>query len=251
MLISVHLIANTLEVRLCRPEVLNALSLELLQELQQTLQHTAQQKEVRAVLLTGEGRGFCAGADLLSTPLQEDVEHIVKTYYNPIIHLLATMPKPTVAAINGVAAGAGLSLALACDLRLMSEQATLTTGFSKIGLSLDAGMSYFLPRLVGRGRAFELAYSSRSLSATEALKLGLVETVLPHSEFAEAALAIAQNLAQGPASLAMIKQLLGHKDLEEQLNLEASLQAQAAKTDDAKEGIMAFTEKRKADFQKK
>ena len=160
------------------------------------------------------------------------------------------MPKPTLAAINGVAAGAGLSLALACDMRLMSEQAVLTVGFTKIGLSLDAGMSYFLPKLVGRGRAFELAYSNRNVTANEALNLGLVESVLPSEEFAETAFSLAKDLAQGPASFALVKELFSSDDLEKQLGLEAKAQAQAAKTNDAKEGIMAFVQKRKANFRR-
>jgi 2-(1,2-epoxy-1,2-dihydrophenyl)acetyl-CoA isomerase len=240
--------AHTLTITLNRPEVLNALSLELLQELKESLQEASEQKEVRAILLIGKGRGFCAGADLSSTPLDQNVASIVETYYNPVIRLLATMPKPVIAAINGVAAGAGLSLALACDVRLMSEQANLTVGFTKIGLSLDAGMSYFLPKLVGRGKAFELSYSNRNITSNEALSLGLVETVLPADSFHEAAFRIANDLAQGPYSLALVKQLLNSDDLDKQLRLEATLQAQAAQSSDAREGIMAFVQKRKAGF---
>jgi 2-(1,2-epoxy-1,2-dihydrophenyl)acetyl-CoA isomerase len=242
---------HTLEIRLNRPEVLNALSLELLTELKQVLLEASEAKDIRAVLLTGEGRGFCAGADLTSTPLGGDVQSVVETYYNPIIMLLAKMPKPVVAAINGVAAGAGMSLVLACDIRVMSEQAVLTTGFTKIGLSLDAGMSFFLPRLLSRGRAFELAYSNRTIDADEALDLGLVERVLPSEGFAEAAFMFAKELAQGPASFALVKELLNNvasNNLEDQLKLESILQAKAAQTQDVKEGIKAFAEKRKASF---
>jgi 2-(1,2-epoxy-1,2-dihydrophenyl)acetyl-CoA isomerase len=243
---------NVLRIRLNRPDVLNALTLELLSELKTALTDAANNKGIRAVLLTGEGRGFCAGADLAANLLGQDVEHIVKNYYNSVVHLLATMPKPTVAAINGIAAGAGMSLALACDCRLISDKAALTVGFTKIGLSLDAGMSFFLPRLVGRGRAFELAYSNRTLSAAEALQLGLAETLLPSEGFADAAFTFAKELASGPASYAFAKQLLNHSaDLEEQLRLEATLQAKAAKTSDASEGIRAFAEKRKAAFKGK
>jgi 2-(1,2-epoxy-1,2-dihydrophenyl)acetyl-CoA isomerase len=240
---------NTMRIRLNRPDVLNALTLELLTELKDVLNDATNNPDVRAVLLTGEGRGFCAGADLAANLLGQDVEAIVKNYYNPVIHLLATMPKPVIAAINGVAAGAGMSLALACDYRLISNKAALTVGFTKIGLSLDAGMSFFLPRLVGRGRVFELAYSNRTLSAQEALQLGLAETVLPSEGFAEAAFGFAKELAAGPASYSYAKQLLNASgSLEEQLSLEATLQAKAAKTQDASEGIRAFAEKRKAAF---
>jgi 2-(1,2-epoxy-1,2-dihydrophenyl)acetyl-CoA isomerase len=249
MMITQRFEAQTLEIRLNRPEVLNALSLELLQELKHALGEAAQRGDVRAVLLTGEGRGFCAGADLAKLPMGQNVESTVETYFNPIIRLLATMPKPVIAAINGVAAGAGMSLALACDVRFMSEHATLTVGFTKIGLSLDAGMSYFLPKLVGRGRAFELSYSNRNVSANEALNLGLVETILPAEGFHDAALQIVKGLAQGPYSFALAKQLLNTDDLDKQLRLEATVQAQAAQSSDAREGIMAFVQKRKARFE--
>jgi 2-(1,2-epoxy-1,2-dihydrophenyl)acetyl-CoA isomerase len=239
---------HALEIRLNRPEVLNALSLELLQELKEVLAEAAERSDVRAVLLTGEGRGFCAGADLAKLPLGQNVENTVETYFNPVIRLLATMPKSVIAAINGIAAGAGMSLALACDMRLISEQAALTVGFTKIGLSLDAGMSYFLPKLVSRGRAFELAYSNRTISANEALNLGLAETMLPAENFHDAAFVIAKHLAQGPYSLALVKELFNGDDLDKQLRLEATLQAKAAQSTDAKEGIMAFVQKRKASF---
>jgi 2-(1,2-epoxy-1,2-dihydrophenyl)acetyl-CoA isomerase len=241
---------NALRIRLNRPEVLNALTLELLSELKDALTNASQQIDIRAVLLTGEGRGFCAGADLAATKM-ENVKEVVETYYNPVIYLLATMPKPVIAAINGVAAGAGMSLTLACDMRLISEQAVLTAGFTKIGLSLDAGMSFFLPRLVSRGRAFELAYSNRSITSAEALQLGLVEKVLPGDGFADAAFAFVKELAHGPASFSLVKQLFNEtatNDLEKQLKLEATLQQQAAHTFDAGEGIRAFKEKRKPNF---
>jgi 2-(1,2-epoxy-1,2-dihydrophenyl)acetyl-CoA isomerase len=181
----------------------------------------------------------------------EQVQSIVETYYNPVIHLLATMPKPVIAAINGVAAGAGMSLTLACDMRVMSEVAVLTAGFTKIGLSLDAGMSFFLPRLVGRGLAFELAYSNRNVTSAEAFQLGLVEKALPSEGFADAAFTVAKDLAQGPASFGIVKQLFNkaeQDELEKQLKVEAVLQQQAAHTHDVSEGIRAFKEKRKPNF---
>jgi 2-(1,2-epoxy-1,2-dihydrophenyl)acetyl-CoA isomerase len=244
---------NALRIRLNRPDVLNALTLELLSELKQVLADAREQKDIQAILLTGEGRGFCAGADLAATKM-ENVKEVVETYYNPVIHLLATMPKPVIAAINGVAAGAGMSLTLACDMRLMSEGAVLTAGFTKIGLSLDAGMSFFLPRLVSRGRAFELAYSNQNITSAEALQLGLVERVLPGEGFAEAAFAFTKEFAHGPASFAFVKQLFNEtstNDLEKQLGLEATLQQQAAQTHDASEGITAFREKRRPRFRGK
>ncbi len=244
--------ANALKITLNRPDVLNALSLELLGELRDALREAADDKNVRAVLLTGAGRGFCAGADLGSTSLGSSTKDIIETYYNPVAHALATMPKPVVAAVNGVAAGAGMSLALACDLRLLSANASFAVGFTRIGLVMDASASYFLPRLVGRARAFELAYSGRRVGAEEALALGLGETLLPADGFAEAAWAFIKELAAGPTrSFALVKEQLNaspHNDLEGQLALEATLQAQASGTADVLEGIGAFSEKRPPRF---
>ena len=236
-----------LTVSLNRPQVLNALTLELLEELQAALKEAADES-VRAVLLTGEGRGFCSGADLSATTLGRDTAQIVETYYNPVATALTSLPKPVIAAVNGVAAGAGLSLALACDFRLLSEAAVLTLGFSRIGLVLDASMSYTLPRLVGPARALELAYTGRKLAADEALKLGLGELLLPAEGFSEKASEFAQALAEGPTqSYARIKtQIAASLDnkLETQLGLEARLQGEASQTGDFAEGVKAFAEKR-------
>ena len=244
--------ANALKITLNRPEVLNALSLELLGALRDALSEAADDSGVRAVLLTGAGRGFCAGADLATTGPDSDVKHVVETYYNPVARLLAAMPKPVVAAVNGVAAGAGMSLALACDLRLLSAEASFAVGFTRVGLVMDASASYFLPRLVGRGRAFELAYSGRRVGAEEALRLGLGETLLPADGFAEAAWAFVKELAAGPTrSFALVKELLNaspHNDLEAQVALEADLQAQVSRTADVREGVRAFAEKRPPRF---
>ncbi len=245
--------ANALRITLNRPDVLNALSLELLGELRDALGEAADDKSVRAVLLTGAGRGFCAGADLSTTGPGSDTKDLIETYYNPVARSLATMPKPVVAAVNGVAAGAGMSLALACDMRLLSANASFAVGFTRIGLVMDASASYFLPRLVGRGRAFELAYSGRRVGAEEALRLGLGETLLPADGFGEAAWAFVKELAAGPTrSFALVKEQLDaspHNDLEAQLGLEAALQAQASQTADVREGVRAFSEKRPPRFE--
>ena len=236
-----------LTLTLNRPQVLNALTLELLEELGSALAEAAD-SAVRAVLLTGAGRGFCSGADLTATALDEDTTSIVETYYNPVATALASLQKPVIAAVNGVAAGAGMSLALACDLRLLSSAAVFTLGFSRIGLVMDASMSYTLPRLVGPARTLELAYTGRKVAAEEALELGLGELILPAEGFTAKAAEFAQALAEGPTqSYARIKVEVAaslENTLEAQLALEARLQGEAAQTEDFAEGVKAFAEKR-------
>lgn len=243
---------GALGIRLNRPEVLNALSLELLSELREALTQAAADPEVRAVLLSGAGRGFCAGADLASTGVDAAIGELIEGYYNPVVRMIVAMPKPVVAAVNGVAAGAGLSLALACDLRLLSPKATFVVGFSGIGLALDASSSYFLPRLLGRARALELAYTNRRVGAEEALALGLGERLLDEEGFEAESWAFARQLARGPTrSFGLIKwQLTASEssDLETQLALEAELQTEAAKSEDAREGVAAFKAKRPPRF---
>ena len=240
-----------LRLALNRPDVLNALTPELLSELRAALT-LAEADEVRAVLLTGEGRGFCSGADLGATAIAGNAQEVVETFYNPVVQALMTLPKPVVAAVNGVAAGAGMSLALACDLRLLSENAAFALGFSRIGLVMDAGMSYTLPRLVGPARALELAYSGRKLGAGEAKALGLGELILPAEGFAGAATEFAKTLSEGPTqSYARIKAQVAaslEHTLLEQLALEARLQGEASRTEDFKEGLHAFGEKRPPQF---
>ena len=241
-----------LRVTLNRPDVLNALSLDLLGELRDALQEAAAADDVRAVLLTGAGRGFSAGADLASTPLDGDFEDLIETYYNPVVRAIATMPKPVIAGVNGVAAGAGMSLALACDTRLLSSSAAFAVGFTGIGLVMDASASYFLPRLVGRGRAFELTYTGRKVGPEEALSLGLGEQIVSAEDFAQTAWELTQRLAQGPTkAFAMVKEELNasaHQGLEAQLRLEAKLQEVASNTADVREGVSAFREKRAPNF---
>ncbi len=243
---------GALRILMDRPRVLNALSAEMLDELREALE-VAARPEVRAVLLTGEGRGFSAGADLASTPVDADIRALLERSYHPIVRALTELPKPVVAGVNGIAAGAGMSLALACDLRLLSSRASFAIGFTGVGLVMDASCSYSLPRLVGLGRAFELVYSGRRVPAEEAVAMGLGEQVLDADSFAEAAWDQVKRLAGGPTlAFALAKRELRaslHNDLDAQLALEAEMQGRAAASRDVREGLAAFTEKRAARFE--
>lgn len=243
---------GALRITLDRPDVLNALSPDSLRELAGALQGPAADPEVRAVLLTGAGRGFCAGADLGTTSVGADIGAMLEELYHPVVRAIAQLPKPVVAGVNGIAAGAGLSLALACDMRLLSGSASFAVGFTGIGLALDAGSSFFLPRVVGIGRAFELAYGGRRVGAEEAVGLGLGEVILDADAFAVEAFGYVQRLAKGPtAGFAQVKRELRASlgnDLERQLAVEAEAQAAAAASEDVKEGIAAFREKRAPAF---
>lgn len=243
---------GALRITLDRPEVLNALTLELLLELADALTGRAAEESVRAVLITGAGRGFCAGADLGSTEVSGEIGELLERHYHPVVRAIAALEKPVVAGVNGVAAGAGLSLALAADYRLLAENASFTVGFTGIGLVMDAGGSYYLPRLVGLGRALELAFSNRRVSAEEAVAIGLGEKILP-GDFAEEAFREVERLAQGPTyGYALLKRELRASlgnDLEAQLALEADSQSKAAASSDLREGIAAFKEKRPPRFE--
>jgi 2-(1,2-epoxy-1,2-dihydrophenyl)acetyl-CoA isomerase len=244
---------GALRIKLNRPEVLNALSPKMLEELRAALEGEAAEEAVRAVMLTGAGRGFCAGADLAGTEVEGGIGPLVERYYNPVVRALCALEKPVVAAVNGVAAGAGMSLALACDMRLLSSDAAFALGFTRIALAMDASCSYFLPRLVGLGRAFELAYSGRKVDAKEALELGLGEQLFDASTFVEESWVWVRSLARGPTvAFAAVKQELHASlgnTLEEQLAFEAEAQARASRTEDFSEGLRAFKEKRAPSFE--
>ncbi|MEJ2665519.1 MAG: enoyl-CoA hydratase-related protein [Deinococcales bacterium] len=243
---------GALRIAMNRPRVLNALSAQMLDELRRALE-VAADPDVRAVLLTGEGRGFSAGADLESTPVDSDIRELLDRRYHPIVRALTGLAKPVVAGVNGIAAGAGLSLALACDMRLLSSAASFAVGFTGIGLVMDASCSYALPRLVGVGRAFELVYSGRRVDAEEALRLGLGERVIASDGFAEEAWQYVKVLATGPTlAFALAKHEL-HASLENgferQLELEAEMQGRAAASRDVREGVAAFKAKRAPRFE--
>jgi len=240
-----------------RPEALNALNRDANAALRSAIDSAARDAEIGAIVLTGSGRAFCAGADLKDVTARraagdKELGEDLRTYYAPVIHAARACPKPIVAALNGVAAGAGLSLALACDLRIAATEAQLIVAFVRVGLVPDAGMLFFLTRMLGLSKATELAMSGNPITADEAMRLGLVAQVVASEQLLPAAVELAQRFADGPRkTYELIKRGLERTydlDLEQTLELESQLQAMASKTQDAWEGIQAFAEKRKPKF---
>ena len=236
-----------------RPERLNALSTPMLDGLLEALPRLAADPDIAVVVLTGAGRGFCAGGDVKSMAegtsqlgAQDAVTRLRGRM--EVSRLLHEIPKPTIAMVNGPAAGAGFAIALACDLRIASESARFITAFAKVGFSGDFGGSYFLSKLIGTGKARELYYTGEPLDAAQALALGLVNDVVPEFELLEATTALAQRLAHGPGlALGMMKQNFNAAEsgsLSELFDLEASNQIAAARTEDHQEAARAFVEKR-------
>jgi 2-(1,2-epoxy-1,2-dihydrophenyl)acetyl-CoA isomerase len=238
-----------------RPEAVNAFTARMLSELRKVLDFVERDSGVRVLVVTGAGRGFSAGQDLKEHMASDgaDVigEHLEK-YYNPVFERLYRLEKPTVAAVHGAAAGAGMSLALACDLRIAADNARFLQAFVKIGLVPDSGSTYFLPRVVGLARALELALLGDAVDAATALQMGLVNRVVPADRLAEETRALARRLAEGPpVAQALIKRGIRYgatHDFGEALQYEAWLQATAARTEDHKEGVAAFVEKRAPRF---
>jgi 2-(1,2-epoxy-1,2-dihydrophenyl)acetyl-CoA isomerase len=242
-----------LTITLNRPEVLNALNADLHRALSAALRD-AQADDVRAVVITGAGRGFCVGQDL--TEFREapgDIGERLRGNYHPNILALRRLEKPVLAAVNGPAAGAGLSFACACDLRLAAASATFVPAFINIGLVPDSGGTYFVRRLLGTARAFEWMTSGRRLSAVEALEWGLVSEVVEDEKLAERAAERAAELAAMPTrGIGLTKRLFDRAEnatLEEQLELEAQLQTAATKTADFREGVDAFLQRREPRFE--
>ena len=244
---------GVLVLTLNRPEKLNAITGELLDALYAALKEGEEDREVRALLLTGAGRAFSAGQDLTEFGDRKPDYEAHLRRYNRVVEALSGLEKPLVVAVNGVAAGAGMSLALWGELRLAAVAASFTTAFVRIGLVPDSGLSFLLPRLVGLAKAQELLLLSPRLSAEEALALGLVHRVVPAEKLMEEALSLAKELAQGPTrAYALTKKLLLETyrlSLTEALALEAVLQGQAGQTQDHEEGVRAFREKRPPRFQ--
>jgi len=243
---------SVLTITLNRPDTYNALNRAVHDGLREALAEAAE-PDVRTVVVTGAGRGFCSGQDLREfQELPGGVGQALEETYHPNVRAIRTLEKPVLAAVNGPCAGAGLSIACACDVRIASDQATFVPGFVGIGLVPDAGSTWFLHRLLGYSRAFEWMVSNRRLSADEALVWGLTSEVHPHDRFAKRVEDLAEWYAALPTrAVAMTKQLFEHAyaaSLEEQLALEAELQQAATQTEDFGEGVQAFLEKRLAAF---
>jgi 2-(1,2-epoxy-1,2-dihydrophenyl)acetyl-CoA isomerase len=240
-------------ITLNRPEKLNSFNREMALAMQKALDD-CNSKEVRAVYITGAGKGFCAGQDLAEVVADDapGFSQILSEHYNPIVIRLRNLARPVIAAVNGVAAGAGANLALCCDIVVASESASFIQAFSKIGLVPDTAGTYFLPRLIGPQKAAALMMSGEKVSAAEAEKMGMIYKVFPDQDFAAASFKLAEALAQMPTrALAFIKHMLTESfehTLEDQLKMEDEYQQKAAATKDYSEGVLAFMEKRSPKF---
>ncbi len=237
-----------------RPETYHSLTTELMSQLMEYLTIADQNPDIRCIVITATGKAFCAGQDLNEFDAAEDIdfEKMLRTRYEPLIQQMRTLPKPIICGLNGVAAGAGASLALACDLIVANEEAYLTMAFVHIGLIPDGGSTWFLPRIAGHHRAMSLMMTGDKVFARQAHEWGWIYAVSPHEGFEEALNSMALKMGQMPTkALAGIKQAVNvslQNTLEEQLKLERKLQAQAGQTEDFKEGIVAFRKKRKPKF---
>lgn len=246
-------------ITLNRPDVLNSFNLNMSNEVQAALKKCSEEESIRVVVLTGEGRAFCAGQDLAEAAPKDkplaDLGKILEECYNPIIKLIYEMEKPVIAGVNGIAAGAGANIALACDIIVASEKASFIQAFSKIGLVPDSGGTYFLPRLIGLQKASALMLLGDKISAQTAEQLGMIYKVYKEDEFETNLNLLAAQLAKMPTrGLALTKKALQKSftnNLYQQLEVEKELQIEAGSTIDYKEGVQAFFEKRKPDFKGK
>lgn len=248
---------GVLSVTLNRPEVLNSFNRRMADELVAALRHAAGDESVRAVLLTGSGRAFCAGQDLAAVlpadghPMP-DLGDVVRQQYNPIVRAIRTLEKPVVCAVNGVAAGAGANVAFSCDIVLAADVATFIQSFSKIGLIPDSGGTFILPRIVGLQRASALTILGEKLSADRAKEWGLIYDVVPHAVLRDASLEMAKRVAALPTrGIGLAKRAFNAafaNDLDTQLALEEELQREAGRSEDYAEGVRAFMEKRTPTF---
>ena len=258
--ILVSLDAGVLSITLNRPDKLNAFNPEMHQLLKSALERARDEAAVRAVLLTGAGKGFCAGQDLSERNVAAgaapiDLSVTIGSYYNPLVRRMRELPKPIVCAVNGVAAGAGANIALACDLVLAARSASFLQAFSRIGLVPDSGGTWFLPRLAGSARAMGLALLADKLSAEDAERWGLIWKVFDDDQLMPEATALARKLAAGPTKgYGLIKKALNASagnTLDAQLDLERDLQREAGVSEDYREGVAAFMQKRKPVFKGK
>lgn len=243
---------NTAWLTLNRPEKLNAFNAQLNKDVQKAVKEASKDPNIRVIVLTGAGRAFCSGQDLEGVDEQTNLGDVLRTLYNPMVLEIEKCEKPIIAAVNGVAAGAGMSLALACDFRIASDKASFLQAFIHVGLIPDAGNLYFLPRLVGHAKALELAVLGEKIPAEEALRLGLVTRLAPADYFLEETAAFAERLAALPTkAIGLIKRNLKaswHENLEEFLERDAQGQRIAGQTEDHREGVEAFLSKRKPVF---
>ncbi|TCP56052.1 2-(1,2-epoxy-1,2-dihydrophenyl)acetyl-CoA isomerase [Tumebacillus sp. BK434] len=245
---------GVLTLTLNRPQVMNAYNQQMGDELYDALKKAEQDDNVRAIVLTGTGRAFCSGQDLNDGAEfnHADLSNAVRERYNPLIVRMQTMRKPIIAAVNGAAAGAGAAFALAADLRIASDKAKFTIAFCKIGLVPDSGASYFLPRLIGVGKAMELALTGEVVTAAEAERLGMVNKVVPAEELDTVVREFAQKIAAGPTyALGLTKRSIyqgSESDLFTALETEAQYQGMAGRSEDFREGVQAFLEKRAPEF---
>lgn len=252
--IKLEIIDGVGKITLHRPKVFNSFNQEMSMAAQEALDQCANDKSVRAIYLTGNGKAFCAGQDLAEAidPNGPDIKRIVDEHYNPLIKRLRTIEKPIVCAVNGVAAGAGANVALAADIVVAKKSAVFIQAFSSIGLIPDSGGTFILPRLIGWQKASAYMMLADKIDGVEAERVGMIYKYFKDEEFEDASWKIALKLARLPTKgLGLTKRLLNmsyHNDLDAQLNAEGEVQVMAAATHDFKEGVQAFLEKRKPEF---
>lgn len=245
------------KITLNRPDAFNSVTRELALAFQDTLDTCANREDIRSVLITGSGRAFCAGQDLkeITDENRPGFRVILDEHFKPIILKIRELEKPVIAAVNGVAAGAGANIALACDIVLASEKASFIQAFSAIGLVPDSGGTFFLPRLIGFQKALAISMLGDKISASEAERIGMIYKVLPAEEFMSESLTLAQRMAKmATKGLALTKKAFNqslNNNLEAQLTMETATQLAAFETHDYNEGVQAFVEKRKAEFKGK
>ena len=253
-MIKYELIDGVGKITLNRAEKYHSFVREMALQLQDVLDICKEDENVRAILITAEGKAFCAGQDLgeATDPNGPELTQIVQEHYNPIIRKIRYIEKPVVAAVNGVAAGAGASIAICCDIVVATEGASFIQAFSKIGLIPDSAGTFFLPRLVGMQKATALMMTAESVSSKDAEEMGMIYKVFPDDKFVEESWKLVSKLAKMPTKgLGLTKQLLNasySNNLEQQLEMEDKYQTIAGNSSDFKEGVNAFLEKRKANF---